>query len=209
MNEGEKPNWPAKALQSTLNFIEKKYPIFVMLTCIGIILSIIFNITAYYVPSIESYSPFRVEVFGSFTDWLMVFVTILTAVYLVKTFRSQTEVNRVSVLPIFTIENIGNKDVGIKHLKLVKNNAYYVAQGNTGEYFTIDNNSICFDVPVTSLMKEGEIRHLSNLNYSATPYKAYLIFSFKDVYGNDYTQRIFYKGRGRYTMQPPVLKGRK
>lgn len=64
--------------------------------------------------------PFQANVWGTFSDWVMVIVTALTAVYLIKTFRSQKEVQllqikattieneryRLENLPIFKLETI-------------------------------------------------------------------------------------------------------
>ena len=33
--------------------------------------------------------PFYVEIWGTVSDWIMIFVTAFTAIYLVKTFRQQ------------------------------------------------------------------------------------------------------------------------
>jgi hypothetical protein len=95
---------------------------------------------------INNFGPFRADVWGSFSDWVMVGVTSLTAIYLIKTFRSQKKVQllqqsitdieneryRIEYLPKFEITtvNIVNATIetGIRStvhfkLKLEKNEA--------------------------------------------------------------------------------------
>ena len=67
---------------------------------------------------VNNFGPFNAEVWGTTSDWFMFAVTGITAIYLIKTFRSQKEVQRLQqevtsieiarhkseIMPIFKVE---------------------------------------------------------------------------------------------------------
>jgi len=93
--------------------------------------------------------PFNAEVWGNASDWTMVLVTLITAIYLVKTFTAQKNANDLSnkiyirgIMPYFTVSIVKEEDRFYLELKANNNTIRYINLTNIhdGYLYNIDFN---------------------------------------------------------------------
>jgi len=93
--------------------------------------------------------PFNAEVWGNASDWTMVLVTLITAIYLVKTFTAQKNANDLSnkiyirgIMPYFTVSIVKEEDRFYLELKANNNTIRNINLTNIhdGYLYNIDFN---------------------------------------------------------------------
>jgi len=152
---------------------------------------------------------------GSVSDWIYILITIFTAYFLMKTFVEQKNINKSSLLPIFSIDDEAvldsNRNVYILKIRLVKNSAYYFAPSRIyGSYFMNINDKI----PLFMYLPEGSTINLdcnsqlyqpNNINSSLIV--TLFTYSFKDVANNTYFQSVtFHTSYNKFSLSVPQLK---
>lgn len=154
--------------------------------------------------------PFKAQVWGTVSDWIIVLITAISAIYIANTLNEQKNINKASLLPIFKIEEQPkiNTEAGypVMKIKLVKNSAYYFATSKIyGEFINADA------FPLLFYIAEGEtfeIKCTPNLPPGETPIiVTRMTFSFRDVSNNLYWQDITYdRWRELHTLSIPRLE---
>mgnify|MGYP006924698141 CR=1 FL=1 len=154
--------------------------------------------------------PFKSGVWGTFSDWLMVIVTGITAVYLIKTFDEQKAANDLSgkiymnsIRPYFTIELDAEEGQG--YIKLT-------AKNNTIRNFTITNCDTNFIhnqiIPQTSdkVAKENNVfmpivdRPRNRLVFAPMPI---VKLCYSDEEKNYYFQQVYFQSGPDWTISDP------
>ena len=113
--------------------------------------------------SINSFGPFDSDVWGTVSDWVMVIVTALTALFIFKTFRAQLKVNK-DQAELLNIERIklreqfkteiaisgGNTWVSVNtvwlNIKTVNHNAYNIKISNVPAKLSDPNKRLQFEL---------------------------------------------------------------
>lgn len=170
----------------------KYYEYLLISIFILILIGIIFNI-GLYSESLLAQRPFESSVWGNFADFLTLLITIITSIFLIRTFNAQYKLNNLmfkqhemAILPAFSI-------------KVEKDESFIVLYGNhaqrvcfikliNGEQITRKINFITCGEKVGS-----EFLHLTNVingNYKA--YETYFFFKRMsiDPNSNNEAQRI-------------------
>lgn len=170
--------------------------------------------------------PFNVNVWGTVSDWVTVIATVIGLIYIIRTFRSQIEVQQ-SQIALLQIETDRFVDEKKPHFELAKIDF-------TGEQVDVDKPNF-----ITELKKAGQLDALElkiaahgfeieNLSPSdihkehdiliilyykkvaETPVRAFHSFiTYKDRYGNHYRQVINswrnYQGQREYSISIPRM----
>jgi len=91
--------------------------------------------------------PFVAGVWGNVSDWCMVIVTILTAIYLVKTFSEQKKANDISlkiykrgIMPYFTVLRVQEEDRFYLELKANNNTIRNMSFSNINDGYIYNAN---------------------------------------------------------------------
>lgn len=158
--------------------------------------------------------PYYAEIWGTVSDWGMLFVTGLTALYLIKTFRSQQEVTRIEqnnfrlrVLPRFSAKLTGSGIQVTIHENAIKILDTYYHPLNRFTYFNMYHHSGDFDpgAEIVSemgfhLSKDGDGKMKSNVLHDE------IYFFFLDTQNNLYKETLIYNPNYQYVRpQTPVF----
>ncbi|WP_185216178.1 hypothetical protein [Sphingobacterium mizutaii] len=172
-----------------------KLPIIALVA--SIFLGIIFFI--YYDANDLFRFPFNSNVWGTASDWVMVFVTIITAIYLIKTFREQKTISKIeqkrflySIMPKFILNVKHNKKGAFNDheytLKLTANPAFNV------DICTHNFGKHCVNQPIWETYHE----EISDVWPGAT-------IEFEDAVGNKYMQEIKNIGTELFITHPTLV----
>lgn len=170
--------------------------------------------------------PFNAEVWGTVSDWVMIFVTAGTAYLLWRTFRSQNdsidiqnrtlmgqqefnllqeEINRVTVIPLITIHNIKRTSDTSQSVTLIlnKNPAYLFAVfKNDVGYFAVGFEH---HLGVVNNWPEGGKITIENIA-TITDSPKDMVFSYRDISNRLYVQFLRLEINGRFMLSTPFLK---
>src|SRR5690606_29713222 len=144
---------------------------------------------------------FDSSVWGTASDWIMVIVTICTAIYLILTFRQQKKAidislknHRKSIMPRLSITT--NEIQRVNELKYLgvdvnENDLYNI----NVEYHTKNFNAITTAYPSFLSKGQGFWMYLSRFNlFHLGAETKIATFTFEDVEGNKYSQILIRDG---------------
>ena len=158
----------------------------------------------------EKYNP---EVWGTLSDWAMVLITLITAIFLILNFYQQRQSNKIAfsqhrraIMPKLSVEQITVFEITLnEHLR-----------------FTVEDNDI-FNIETQLLddkfrdtwsgetrnyiKKDGFSLNVLKLKHYENPKNLHVaIFRFEDSEGNRYTQRLNQNGEF-FEFQSPKFNG--
>lgn len=162
--------------------------------------------------------PFYPEVWGTVSDWVMVFVTIGTAIFLIKTFLEQKKINdfqlenyRESILPHFTVHTDVHQDSGqggrylyVKMLLKENSVSFFAVKSYNSNFINGEDN-----LPIFTILKDTIVK--VKCKTSTPPVSEAIMthaftFEFKDKKGNKYKQSVFAREGGLYLDLPALIK---
>jgi len=159
--------------------------------------------------------PFIPDVWGTVSDWVMVIVTIVTAIYLIKTFKSQKRVQEIQqkqfdlerarfaegYKPIFEYLNVPKKESSIrsnlKKIIKVKNLSKHLAKNvfisvKKGKEFIKEITSI-IDIPMFGPNEEFTINFdLTNETENREIFEIVFEVKYEDIHKHIYPQEVIY-----------------
>ena len=170
-------------------------------------------------PTIELFKiPFEASIWGTVSDWAVIFISAFTAIYLVKTFREQRVITQLeqkrfldSYLPILEVSDIiytnSKSHSKTKFDVIIKSNALQNLEisHNFPDYIDVE---IPYIVQNVMLAKEKKISfsivmELSSVIIEIKEYSGNtLIFQYEDYLGHKYKQYLFFLGSDNVYMQP-------
>lgn len=164
--------------------------------------------------------PFIAEVWGTVSDWAMVLVTAVTAIFLVKTFKESQRLTRIETerflyerLPILGLKDI---DLTQDHIGWKLSFSIFL-ESNFLNNLTIEHDFFePFEVKKPHIMTDVIIPPGHYFDFEVRwPYEPVIpkiveysgnlfTFRFQDSMGNKYKQIIFYKGATNLFIEPAI-----
>lgn len=156
--------------------------------------------------------PFNAQVWGAASDWVMIFVTALTAIYLIRTFKEQKRSNDISenrdrreVMPIFDVkllhEGTGWNQSGLSIKAILSQNSAFFLEILKGELITNISEHTANYLKIGDVITfKVDLKRWNSIKKDDK--ELALFFLYKDVDGRDYTQPIWYLN-GKLEIEPP------
>lgn len=198
-----------------INFYRKYKVLCIFLSLI--IVLFVFSFTVFYGKSDLFKFPFDVDIWGTVSDWAIVFLTFTSGLLILQTLKAQVNSNRISqdnfrqsILPNFHIsDEIYADEIGHYFtMSLKKNRALnFVLHGNTAITGFIDKNKL---YPLMNVNEGENIKVYTNSNrvvkWEKVLQTPIITFTFSDIAGNKYEQSIIvHISRGHLSLSDPVL----
>ncbi len=175
----------------------------------SIFLGIIFFI--YYDTNDLFRFPFNSNVWGTASDWIMIFVTVITAILLVRTFEEQKRANNIAysqhrktILPKFRLEGL--------HFEDIRDNGFLRVYVHDNELYDLDVSFISNTFideshyfPQVMTPNTNLVLHIRDLNENHTGTRQCCSFTYTDNEGNKYEQRLELQIPGSFRITPPRL----
>ena len=158
---------------------------------LGIVIFIYCNFDLYEKSKLSD-RPFDPNVWGTFSDWCLVIVTTLTAIYLIKTFSAQQKIRKTELTPFFEL--------------YLKDDKYWIILKN-GTAFNITSISETNQTPIKAIPIWHTYYHPVYVHMPPTTnigdkLEKKTIINFEDVTKNKY-QQIIYQTEDILVIYPP------
>lgn len=175
----------------------KKYTTYLVesILVIGIVIFIFCNYDLYEQSKLSD-RPFDPNVWGTVSDWCLVIVTALTAIYLIKTFKAQQKNRLIELMPNFEL--------------VLENDRYMIRLSNATAFnirvfYHVKEKQVAKSISVWHTYHNPVYAHSVPESNIGDNLKKYSTIFFEDGDENSYTQTIYHTEKV-LIIHPPKIK---